>query len=235
MKLSTETMQVLKNFASINPNLVVDAGNQLKTISEQKSIIGRVEVAEQFEIPFGIYDLPEFLRVMELADDPDLSFSSNSVQITGNGGLVKINYFFADRDVLTTINKDIKMPDAEVVFDLDTNTLNNIRRAASALGHSMLEVSTDNSDVDSSKQLVKLSVLDPDNPTSNSYAIDVPGSIKDLDDFKFYINIANFKVIPGTYRVEISSKLISQLTSVNATVPIKYWIALEKNSKVTKR
>lgn len=229
MILSSKTMQVLKNFASINPNLVVEKGNEIKTISEQRSIVASVTVAEKFEVPFGIYDLPEFLRVMELADDPDLTFGTNSVMISGNGGLVKINYHFADRSVLTTISKNIAMPETQVSFDLDTNTLNNIRRAASALGHTMLKVSPGSSD----KQ-VELSVTDPENPTSNSYTISVAANVDKLTDFSLFINIANLKLIPATYHVAISDKLISQFNTTDGDIKITYWIALEKNSKVTR-
>jgi hypothetical protein len=114
------------------------------------------------------------------------------------------------------------MPEPDVTFSLDQGTLNNLKRAASALGHSQMSIRH----VDG---LIRLSIVETDNSTSNTYAIDVDGESK-LSDCNFIIDIANLKLIPSDYKVEISTKLISQFSSMDDTMDLKYWIALEKTS-----
>lgn len=63
MQVSNETIEVLKNFAGINPNIVISPGQKLKTISEAKNIMAEADITEDFPLEFGIYDLHEFLSV----------------------------------------------------------------------------------------------------------------------------------------------------------------------------
>jgi len=122
---------------------------------------------------------------------------------------------------LTTPQKDITMPSADVSFTLDNDTLNKLKRAASTLGHS--EVSITGQD-----GVLSLSVVDSQNMTSNAFSIDVDGTYPDGAVFNFILSINNLKMLPGDYEVQISSKLISQFS--NKEVDLKYWIALEKTS-----
>ena len=66
MKLSKETLSVLKNFATINGNILIKSGDRLSTISAQKNVMASVSVKETFDRDFGIYDLNEFLGVYSL-------------------------------------------------------------------------------------------------------------------------------------------------------------------------
>lgn len=222
MELSNFTMQVLKNFASINSNIVVNKGNTIMTVSEAKNILAAATVDETFPQQFGIYDLPEFLSVIGLADSPRLTFKDTHVLIGDSSGRTNIKYFFSDPDNLTTPAKLITMPEANVSFTLDQGTLNNLKRAASALGHSEVAIH-------GTKSVITLTVLDKDNATSNVYSIDVPGSA-DTEGYNFIVSIGNLRLIPADYLVEISSRLISQFTSKNLDKEIKYWVALEKSS-----
>lgn len=222
MQLSSFTMQVLKNFASINSNIVIKPGNEILTMSEAKNILGSAKVSETFEQQFGIYDLSEFLSVLNLVGDPQLYFKDTYVDIRDAAGRGSIKYFFSDTDMLTSPNKGITMPEANVTFDLDVGTLNNLKRASAALGHSDVSITA-------SDNVVKLTVLDSENVTSNTYSIEVDGEY-DTEDFNFIVNIANLRMIPYDYKVEISSKLISQFTSTNDEMDLTYWVALEKSS-----
>ena len=222
MELSSFTMQVLKNFASINSNIVVNQGNVIMTVSEAKNILAAATVDEKFPQQFGIYDLPEFLSVIGLADSPRLTFKDTHVLIGDSSGRTNIKYFFSDPDNLTTPAKLINMPEANVSFTLDQGTLNNLKRAASALGHSEVAIH-------GTKSVITLTVLDKDNATSNVYSIDVPGTA-DTEGYNFIVSIANLRLIPADYLVEISSRLISQFTSKTLDKEIKYWVALEKSS-----
>jgi hypothetical protein len=221
MQLNENAMQVLKNFATINPNIVIEQGNVIRTLSEGKNIFGKAIVDLDFPVKFGIYDLNEFLNVLNLVDEHSLTFNDKYVVVNDNVGLSKVKYFFTDTDYLTTSNKDIAMPSTEVTFNLTNDTLNKLKRAASALGHDVVSIRPNNG-------AISLTVFDKDNPTSNSFTIDVDGSYEG-SEFDFIITISNLKLIPNDYQVEISSKLISHF--VNKETSVEYWIALEKSSK----
>ena len=222
MELSSFTMQTLKNFSSINPNLVIHPGKSVMTMSEAKNILAQATVPEEFDRTFGIYDLPEFLSVVNLFDAANLKLDDQFATIGDTSGRAKIKYFFSDTEMLTSPSKPINMPDPEVTFTLDQTTLANLKRAASALGHSEVSIT-------GSGGVVTLTVVDTTNSTSNTYAIDVDGEYKS-EDFKFILNISNLRMIPSDYKVEISSKLISQFTSTSDDMDLKYWVALEKSS-----
>lgn len=221
MELQEQTLNVLKNFSDINPNILIKEGNTLKTISEAKNVLATAIVDNEFSQKFGIYDLKEFIGVLSLVDQPNLKFSDESVTVSDQTGRSKIRYFFSPEETLTSPQKDINMPECEVQFKLDANTLNKLRSAASTLGHTNVSVTPGDG-------VLTLSVVDNENATSNAYSIDVPYTSKPDVPFTFVINISNLKIIPGDYEVSISSKLISEFK--NTEVNIRYWIALEKTS-----
>lgn len=220
MELSENTLSILKNYAGINSNIVIEAGNTIKTISEAKNVMSSAAIVEEFPQTFGVYDLNEFLGVLSLVDKPNLTFQDEHVVVSDSSGRSKVKYFYSDPEMLTKPGKNVMMPVAEVNFTLDGDTLGRIKRAATALGHS--EVSITGSD-----GVLNLSVVDSKNKTSNAYSIDVAADF-DATDFNFILNISNLKIMPGDYDVAISSKLISHFT--NKEFGISYWIALEKTS-----
>ena len=219
MNLSNDTLNVLKNFASINPNIVFQPGQKLKTISESKTIMARADIVEDMPKEFGIYDLNEFLSVMNLLDNPALDFEDKSVLVST--AEQKVRYFFSETDILTSPTKDIQMPNAEIGVNLSEDILNQIRKAAAVLGHTELSLVGENG-------LVTASVVDTKDSTSNSYTIELDKDNSCKNDFNFIVSIPNLKLLPGDYFVSISSKLISNWT--NSNYPIEYFIALEKNS-----
>ena len=221
MEFSDNTMTIFKNFADINQNILVQEGTKLKTIHEARNVLAIAQVDDTFPKDFGIYDLSEFIGVTNLVDKPNLSFEDEYVTISDSTGRSKIKYFYSSRDTLTTPSKDIVMPEGEVKFKLESAVLDKIKRAASTLGHT--EVSIANSDGS-----IKISVIDSQNSTSNTFSIDIPGEYAEGTNFNFILNISNLKIIPDDYDVEISSKLISQFS--NPRMNVQYWIALEKSS-----
>ena len=220
MELTEKTLTVLKNYATINPNVVINNGNVIKTISEAKNVLSSAEVDVEFPRQVGIYDLSEFLSVLSLVDSPRLTFEDNNFLISDGSGRTRIKYFYSDIDMLTFPNKDIVMPGCEVSFSLDRETLTRVKRAASVLGHTEMSLSVVN-------DVLQLSVIDQNDKTSNVFSIDVDGEYKD-PNFNFVFNIANLKMVDDDYRVDISSKLISHF--VNEISGIQYWVALEKTS-----
>lgn len=220
VSISNDTLSVLRNFSSINPNVVLKPGQEVKTMSEAKNILAVADIGEDFPTEMGIYDLNEFLSVVNLVDKPQLNFGDNHVDIVGGNSEVK--YFFSDPSILTTPQKDITMPDCEVEVSFTDDTLSQIRKAASALGHSEMSITaTDDG--------VNIKVFDSKDSSANIYNIQLANDAGYKEgQFEFVINISNLKLLDGDYEVKISSKLISEWK--NTTKPVRYYIALEKNS-----
>jgi hypothetical protein len=220
MELSETTLQILKNLAGINQNIVIKPGEPLETLADARNVFVQYDLTEKFDQEFGIYDLNEFLNVLSLVDKPRLKFSPESVMVMDSTGRSKVKYFFTDPENLTHPTKKPKMPSEDVRFTLDNDTLNRVKKAAGALGHSEMVVS-------GNETSVTLTVKSTDNPTSNTFDIDVEGS-SNVGKYNFIFHIPNLRIMAGDYEVSISSKLISQFT--HKSMPLKYWIALEKNS-----
>ena len=221
MELCENTLDVLRNFSSINQNIMIRSGNNIKTMSVTRNMIATADVSEQFTKDFGIYDLNEFIGVLGLVDTPNLTFEDDFVIVQDSTGRSKIKYFYSAEETLTTATKDVKMPEADCKFTLDNSTLNKLKKAAATLGHK--EVS-----IQAKDGVLSLSIVEKQNATSNAFSIDIDGEFKQDAVFNFIIDIANLKILPGDYDVEISSKLITQFK--NKEIPLTYWIALEKSS-----
>jgi hypothetical protein len=214
MKLSKETVGLIKNFAGINSNLLLKSGNKLATISAQKNVMADAVVTETFP-DFGIYDLNEFLGAMSLFEDPELTFNDKWVTIEQGGNSIK--YFAADASVLTAPQKAITFPDAEIEFPMSANMLSMIQRTASVLRASDVSIVGDGSSI-------TVVVGDKKNATGNSYNSTVGTTDK---KFKVNLKVENLKMIPGDYQVSISSKKISRFKGAGDLV---YYVAVEADS-----
>jgi len=217
MKISSETISILKNFSGINANLVFKPGKELKTISEAKTIMANASILEDFPVEFGVYDLNEFLSLYNLMEDPSLEFSDK--YLTMSDGSQKIKYYYSEVDILTQPSKDINMPECEVVLDLSMENLQKIQKAAAVLGHSELSFIGDGN-------TVVASVFNEKDSTANTFDIDL--GIGTTETFNYVFSISNLKMLQGDYKVSISSRLISNWR--NADNPLDYFIALEKSS-----
>ena len=220
MKLSNTTISVLKNYASINQNLVIKEGKEITTMSAMKNIVARAEVEEEFPQEVAIYDLNEFLSALSLFKSPNLQFQDTYVNITEeNNPKTSLKYFYSDPSVVTTPSKMITMPSNEVTFTLESATLSNITKAAAVIGSADLVL-------ENSSGTPSLTVKDKKNDTANSYSMGV--ETKGEGKFSFFFKVENLKLIDGKYNVEVSSKNISHMK--NESTPIEYWIALEPES-----
>jgi len=216
MKLTNETISVLKNFSTINANLMVKSGSSLSTMSAMKNIVAKADVSEEFPSDFAIYDLNEFLSALSLFGKPDLEFDNDFVIITEEGTSKSLKYWFSDPSVVTTPSKEISMPSTELTFNLSSDTLNEITKAAAVIGVPDMALAGG-----------KLMVTDKKNSTANAYetSLDV-GDV--AAEYKFWFKVENLKVMLGAYDVEVSSKKISHFT--NTKLGVQYWIALEPES-----
>ena len=221
MKLSEHTVEVLKNFATINQNLVIKEGSTLTTMSAMKNIVAKAEVEESFDKEVAIYDLNEFLASISLFTSPILEFNDGFVTIKEeNSPKNSLKYFYSDPSVVTSPNKTITMPSKEVEFTLNGENLNKLKRAAGVIQAPDLVLEKKDADV-------FLTVKDKKNDTANTFSIDVDTKTEG-SNFKFFYKVENLKVMEGNYDVEISSKNISHLKSTNKDV--EYWVALEPES-----
>ena len=220
MKLSSNTTMVLKNFATINQNLVIKEGSELLTMSSMKNIVAKAIVEENFPKEFAIYDLNEFLASLSIFKSPVLEFEEQYLTIKEEDQPhKKLTYFYSDPSVVQSPTNTIAMPSEEVKFHLDINKLLEMKRAAGVIGSPdmVLQKSSGNS---------SLLVKDKKNDTANNYSSDIK---TDGDgEYKFFFKVENLKLFDGDYNVKISSKNISHFKNDKSN--IEYWIALEPES-----
>ncbi len=222
MKISKETLEVLKNFSAINPNLVIEKGNKLSTIAEVKNIMASCIVQETFDKDIGIYDLNEFLSALSLIEDPEFEFGDSSATIKSD--LTSLTYRYADKSILTSPERGVNMPEGEVNVELSAEVINQIRKAGAALNHPVVSITTNAGD-----SKLYLQVKDPSNSSSNMFQQEIASTYDPEAAFDFQFLISNLKLIAGDYQVAVSSKLISHWKCINNS-PVEYWIALEKTS-----
>ena len=220
MNISENTISVLKNFSDINQNILVKPGNKVQTISTMKNILAEAEISEKFDSEFAIYDLPEFLRAVELFQKPNLNFNGGSnVQIADNNSKQSIKYFFADKSVIVAPTKNITMPDKEVTFTLKKDDFARLQKGVMTLNLPDVAVKGDG-------KTITLVATDKKNKSSNDYSMAVGETNK---TFTAYFKAENFKMVSDDYDVAISKQKISHF--VNRNKPIQYWIALEPDSE----
>ena len=217
MKLSNNTTNILKNFSQINQSILIKQGNKLKTISVMKNILAEAEIEEDFEADFAIYDLNQFLSGLSLYDSPDLEFGDSYLTI--RDGRRRAKYFFADPSVIVSPpEKEISLPSMDVCFTVATQQLDKLLKAAAIYQVPDLSAIGRNGKIE-------LVVRDKKNDTSHEFSEEVGETDQ---EFVFNFKVENIKIIPGTYDVVISSKLLSEFTNKNTD--LKYYIALEPDS-----
>jgi len=219
MNLSTETIAMLKNFSDINQNILIKPGNKIQTISNMRNILAEAEIKEKFDSEFAIYDLPQFLRSLDLFKSPELKFNGGaSMTISEAKSSKSVKYFFSDKSTVFTPNK-INMPDNHVTFTLKNDDLAELHKGVTTLNLPDVSVIGDGKNI-------KLVATDKKNKSSNEVSTVIGES-----DIKFtaYFKSENFKMIPDDYDVAISKAKISSFISRGKNV--QYWIALEPDSE----
>ena len=218
MKLTEKTFTLLKNFANINNSILVKKGNQLRTISVAKNILAEASISEEFPRDFAIYDLNQFLNGLILHQDPEMDFRELSY-LTIREGRRRVKYFYADpKVIISPPEKDIILPSDDVSFKLGSENLTSLLKAAAV--YQLPDLSAVGE-----AGVVKLVARDKKNDTSNEFAIVVGETDK---EFTFNFKVENIKIIPGSYDISISSKLLAKFS--NEDYNLKYFIALEPDS-----
>jgi hypothetical protein len=215
MKIDTSTINVLKNFAKINPSIVIMEGNTLKTISPSKTIMAKATVTTDFANRFAIYNLDRFISTLSLFNEPELSFSEKYVDIADSGK--KTHYTYADENTITKVpEKEINLPSIDASFKITNANLNDIQRALGVLGLPEIVITGDGVNV-------CLQAADTKNPSGDVYSIIIGTTDK---TFKAIFKSENIKIIPGDYDVSISARGISHFKGND----VEYWIAVESTS-----
>lgn len=219
MKISNETIGILKNFAAINSNLTVKSGKRLRTVSPSKSIFAEATVSESFDIDFGIYDLNKFLAVISLFKDPTFDFKEKYVVISSESSSASVKYFYSDPNTLTTVPDGLKVPATKFQFDLTAKNFSELQKASSLLQVPDICVETNN-------KKVMMKVFDKSEPTTNDYSFEVSDN-KDSNNFKLLFKVENIKMIPANYTVNVTQKF-SQFK--HESLNLTYYVALEADS-----
>ena len=213
MKLTAETIAILKNYATINQNIQFKEGNELSTISPQKNILTKAEITETIPKTFAIYDLNRLLGALSRLNDPDLSIGTD--QLTAGN----LKYTFAEAAMLVLPpEKKLEVPNPEIEFQMSKDDFESCVGMAQVLSLPELIVEGDGT-------TISLVAIDTSLPSSDKFPVEVGTTDK---EFKMVFKIENMKLLSGDYRVAISSKGIGEFT--HKTSKIEYWIATEQNS-----
>ena len=218
MKLSKNTLDMLKNFSDINMSIEIKKGNLLRTVSVQKNILAQAELEDDFPQDFAIYELNRFLGAVSLFDNPEFQFNGKSANI----GTSKhsVDYVYCDPSMIVTPpENNITFPDPEVKFTLSQDALSQIIKASNVLGTPEISVECESGNI-------SVKALDVNNDSTDTFKVELEE--KSEHKFRFVFKTENMKMIPGNYDVEISSKGISHFSLQGQK--LQYWIATESSS-----
>ena len=217
--LSKKTLDVLKNFSTINSSIVFRKGSTVRTISNAENILAKFTGEEVFPVDFAIYDLSQFLSGISLFSDPQLEFD-NETFVNIRGGRQSARYYFSDPEITlkSAPEKNVKFPGADLQFNLTGEDLIALQKASAV--YSLPDL-TFQSEEGSNE--IKLIIRDKENDTSNTYDLTVAGNA--TGTYSLDVKIENIRLLPGDYNVKVSKHLISEWT--NQSVDLTYYIALE--------
>jgi hypothetical protein len=217
MKLSDNTIEVLKNFSTINPSLAFRAGNVLRTVSPQKNILAASVVEETFPVNFAIYELNQFLGLNSLFENGDIVFDEKSLSITEGNSTCR--YTYTDPSMITAVpDKNLDLPSRDASFSMSAAAYKRVVNAANQLSLPEVAVRGDGG-------VITLTASDSKNPTANEFSQEVGACSEDIK-FNFIFKADNLKFIADDYFVEISAKGISHFKGSK----IQYWVATEAGS-----
>lgn len=217
MFISQETLSILKNFSTINQNLLIKAGSTIKTLSSMKDLLGKATITETFERDVPIYDLSQFLNCLSLIPGAEVNLLEDYIEITD--GANSINYRYAEPSVIQTPpDKELSLPSEDVCFVLKQEDLETLKKAAAVLQIPDVSISGDG-------ETIKVVVSDKKNSGSNSYEIEVGET---SENFEFVLKVESLKIISGDYDVTISSSMLSRFEHRSSN--LVYYIAIDPSN-----
>jgi hypothetical protein len=217
MHIDVDTLNILKNFSKINPSIVVQEGNVLKTISPTKTIMAKAKTKTEFPKRFAIYELDRFLANLSTFENPDLDFKERHVDLIDVDNRYKLKYVYADENTVTKApDKEITLPTVDVTFVLKDDDLKAVEKSAGINGLPEIVIAGDGSKV-------YIQAADTKNPYGTMLSVEIGDTDK---NFRAIFKAENIKIIPGDYDVSISSKGISRFVGKG----VEYFIAIEATS-----
>lgn len=223
MKLSKETLEILKNYASINDGIVFRPGNILRTCDAQKQVLSEVTISENIPSEFGIYDLHRFLSALSLhSEDTDMEIDADakSVLLKDSTGRSTITYRACESSMVKNApSQSLNMPAPDVNFTLSQKDFDFILRSSGVLGTPHISVNSDGNKI-------FLSAVDNKNTSTHTNQLAVGNG--DGKKYKMLFKTENLKMLPGDYEINISFKGIACFKNVKRA--LKYWVATEIGS-----
>jgi len=214
MKLSNETVAVLKNFAAMNPSVVLRPGKVIRTVSTQKTIIAVASVDEEFDTQAGIYDISRFLSTLSLFKEPEIVFGENRFTVRGDRTELKYTYT-SENMIVTPPIKDLVIPNPITTIPVEWKSIESATRAAGVLQLPEIAFVCDG-------DTITLTALDHKTPTADTFSVVVADNCESKS-FRIIINVGNIKLMPNDYDVTLSNEGIVHFKSD----AIQYWVASE--------
>lgn len=215
MKFSPRTIQILRNFSTINQSIIFKPGNQIKTISSSKTIMARATIDTDIDQTFAIWDLSQFLSAISLFDNPELIPHAKHMEISN--GSEKLRYQYAEPSLIQAApEKEIVLPSAEINFELKNDVLSRVQKALGIIDAPEIAVSGDGVNI-------YVEALNTKNSSDSTYKVEVGVTDK---KFQLIFLAENVKLLPNDYQVSISSKGLGHFK----TDDVEYWVAVEQHS-----
>lgn len=220
MKLSDRTVDLLKSFSTLNPSIMLTPGKKLSTMAPSETVVAESVIEEEFEDNYAIYNLPQFINVLSLFDDYDMTFTKEHVTIKGETR--KLRYSFCSPNLITLPPEGgVEFPEPEIEFEMPQNSFKTINKAISMLTAQHIAF------VGNSKE-IHLETLGATND-DNYFDMKVGETDK---VFNFITKPEHLKMFPGDYKVRISKEGIAEFVTVDMHTgkPTRYWIIAEEDS-----
>lgn len=219
MKFSERTLNILKNFSTINPSLIFKPGKQIRTISPQKTVMAIANIDDEIPSDACVYDMSRFLSTYGLFGEPEIQFETNHFVI--KQGKSNTRYYFADKSmIIAPPEKEITIPSNDVEVVIEWTDLQSVIKAAGVLQLPEIAFVGDG-------DTCSLKAIDSNSTTGDTFGIELCPT---NDKFQLIIKTENLKLIPQTYKVTLCSKGISKFVGANVT----YFIAIESKSSYNK-
>jgi hypothetical protein len=219
MKFEQTTLDILRNFQSINNSIVLHKGSRIVTMSDSKTCFAAANIDSEIPRNVPIYDLSKFLGILSLSNESEIDFHDNHMII--NQGSGKVKYVYAEESLINSPNpeKKIKLPHVDVTFDLTTEVLNTIRKAMGILKFNELVFSGYGGKL-------YVETLSVKNESSDSYSIEIGET--DIE-FKAVIKAETLHLLPRDYTVSICGTKSPQAAHF-VSDQVEYFVALSTDS-----
>ena len=239
IQLSKKTIDLLRNFSTINKSILIQPGKFLQTMSVNKNIIAMGQIAENIPEQMAIYDLPLFLGALSLFKKPWLHFPDNKkVVVYDEETKGKTVFYYSDPEIIVKPPEfNPLLPQQELMFDLPQSDITQLLQAAKVYG-------VEDLCINGYRQEYSICVRDKKNNTSNVFSLPLKKVVFDQtpreeggeqykvtperQEFCYCFKVENLKLLDATYHITLSQKNIANFTSLSHN-ELDYFIALEPN------